>query len=168
MSKPLDTETLQRRGSWKAAARRNAGKDAPVVHHHRPEPPPTLSEGAREKWDWLVGVMDEMGSTGVGDIETMERYCELSVQWRDVCDRVNAEGMVYQDRHGKFYKSPHAVLLVELTTKLTSLGGLLGLSPVDRLRLRVDVKSKNPGSLDPSELLKVGPRPRKPQPPQKI
>ncbi|MFH6687457.1 P27 family phage terminase small subunit [Cellulosimicrobium funkei] len=74
----------------------------------RPEPPEDLPARAVEVWNEIVESNDLAGRV---DRAALEVFCTLVAQLREARDRVEAEGMVVEDKRGRVI--PHPALQVE-------------------------------------------------------
>ena len=137
--KPVPTKTLEKRGSWRANARKKKGE--PKVDPRVPAPPPEISDAARKKWMSLVPMLEAMGTVSLTDSDTLLRYCETYVLWAKCLTALQEEGEVLETEKG-YMKNPRATAYIDYTTKLNQLTSVLGLSPVDRARLRVHEPEK--------------------------
>ncbi|HUT92898.1 MAG TPA: phage terminase small subunit P27 family [Thermoguttaceae bacterium] len=148
--KPTPTHLKELAGN---PGKRPLNADEPTPPVGAPEKPPHLNEDASVVWDWLVGMLGNMGILCQSDVAIMMLYCDTVAEYvkakRDL-NRVN--GFVSRsEKTGQYYINPYMSVLAMLKNQLTRYLAELGLSPTSRSRVKRTPESSAPDSI--TELL---------------
>jgi P27 family predicted phage terminase small subunit len=102
-----------------------------------PEKPIHFSERASEVWDWLCGVMEEMGTLSRSDVAIMTLYCDTMEKYEDCMKTGRGKDGVAVAANGSEYLSPHETRQAMINKQLDKYSAELGLTPGSRARLKV-------------------------------
>lgn len=127
---PTPTNTLQLRGSWRAATRPNEPQPQPVTEL----PTPELPTKALEVWNVVAPRLLATRLLTVADLPALERYARLLAAWRDAMTAVETK----QDRST-------ILTLAKLDELVRRLEANFGLTPSDRVGLSVEQPPNNDG-----------------------
>jgi phage terminase small subunit len=122
--KKTPTETLAKRGSWRAKERGNEPKPpAPNAL-----PAHTLSGRAAEVWEELGAKLLVSGLLTVADVPAFRRYCRITAAWERAMEDVET---------GQKLDRQAILTLAKLEEMLRKLDANFGLSPADRTSIAV-------------------------------
>lgn len=135
---PTPLKVLQARGSWRAQELKNTLQPEPGV----PAMPESMPEDAKEIWRVMVPVMERMGVLCPGDASALEVYCWTFALWRRAAKEVDQKGTWYE-KSKKTRRSeetskklfPGFRAFIELSTQLSHLEAVFGLTPASRSRI---------------------------------
>ena len=137
------TKILNNRGSWRAKTRKGEPEPTPGL----PEPPSILCEKAKEKWDEIVPLLDEMGILYRIDGDAVARYCEAWAEWCEAQEWIHEKGLYYplKDDHGNikcFQQWPQVGIANHSAEMMNKIGAQFGMTPSSRAGLSVDSGSR--------------------------
>jgi len=138
---PTPTESLKRRGSWRARKNRQEGQTE--TPFREPEAPKWLDAKARNIWRRVTRLLLDQGTLAEIDGMLLARYCRLFVRWRDLDEFIQNEGETYQTWNGAGDLSmvrvfPQVKLCNELSTLLLRIEQEFGMSPSARTRIKAE------------------------------
>ena len=152
MSGPPKTPTrvLKNRGSWLAKTRSGEPTPPPGL----PEPPAILCKKAKEKWDQVVPLLDEMGVLFKIDGDAVARYCEAWADYEIAKEWLHEKGQYYplKDNEGRikcFQQWPQVGIANHAAEQMNKIAAQFGMTPSARAGLTVDT-GKNKGGKDKS------------------
>jgi phage terminase small subunit len=131
--RPTPTTTLARRGSWRANERSDEPTPA-VASAGDCIPPKNLPRRAKVIWRSLVPGLQAAGLLTLADLPTFARYCRIYAAWEAAMKQVE-DG---PDRAA-------VLTLSKLDEMLRKLESGFGLSPADRVGLKVEQPAPNAG-----------------------
>lgn len=143
MSKPgrkkTPTAVLKIRGSWRAKTR----KSEPKPPRGKPDCPEILSEAAKEKWNQLIPILDDMGLLSKIDGDAIARYCESWARWADAIKWIHEKGEFYplKDDNGNvkcLQQFPQVGIANHMAEQMNRLAAQFGMTPSARAGLSVD------------------------------
>lgn len=137
--RPLPSAVLEARGSRRAGSRPHEA-EAP---RGRPVCPAWLSPEAREVWDHMVPILEQMAVLTIADGNALARYCRLFVRWRKAEDFLDQYGDSHPLKDGNgnvkcFMPFPQVGTAAKLAGLLARLEQEFGLTPSARTRVEVD------------------------------
>lgn len=158
------TPVLQLRGSWRADTR----DGEPQGPEGTPECPARLLDEARQIWDEIVPILDNMGVLTLADGNALTRYCSMFVRWWKAEEFLQKNGdsyPIYQttkggelvyDKNGRkilryMQQWPQVSIAKSLNASLLRLEQEFGLTPAARAGLSIGGKRQESG--DPFEQL---------------
>ena len=129
--------------------KRPLNEDEPKPSAGAPDMPEhiALDERAVEAWEWLCGVLDEMGILAKSDKALMTLYCDAWSQYvmvREQLAPVGAAQFVLRGRTGSFYRNPLIDTESMIRKQLMSYLSELGLSATSRARIHTTRKTDDP------------------------
>ncbi len=108
---------------------------------------PDWIEGhGRDLWEHLAPKLCEQKVMQATDIQNLEAYCAAYGRFRLGEESVKKDGIVVEGAQGGAIKNPAVTVINEALRQMASYGGLLGLDPSSRQRLRGPEK---PGGNNP-------------------
>jgi len=156
-TKPQSNATRRATGQDKVHPER-VNKSEPVVPLGAPDMPPHLDAIAVEKWNHLMGLLEEMGILNKADSDLLEAYCVTYSGYRKALESVNRTGqvLILKSDEGKSVearRNPFSVELHKYMDRMTKLLAEMGLTPSSRSRVAATPKQED----DPfAEWLKRG------------
>jgi P27 family predicted phage terminase small subunit len=132
MSNPkIPKSTKQFRGTYKAS------RDKPTIRPDQalaapPEPPSTLSNGARLEWLKLAPVAVELGTITAGDLRSFELLVETLAGASELQSLVSAEGLLIPAANGEKKANPAQRSLETARTQAARLLTEFGMTPKSR------------------------------------
>ena len=149
------TAVLQLRGSRVVAGR--AGEPQP--QKTAPPTPRWMNKSERAVWRKLVPELERTGVIARIDVESMGRFCTLTVWWHEVREFLVKHGRTYPVKAVKvntatretreyilgFKAFPQVKMALEYAQELRRLEAEFGLTPAARTRLTVEKKQSTPG-----------------------
>lgn len=146
--KPLPTEVLERRGSWRAKLR----KGEPQYEVARLEVAPTTRDRAAAE---LARVADAMAQAGVStraDALAWMQFCDVVEQYlaaRELLSRpdgsLDPQALVAVSEKGSVYQHPAVGILNKCREQMMRFFGEFGLTPSARVGLTVGGKQEEQG-----------------------
>jgi len=121
----VPTQVLRLRGSWRAK-QRDGEPEPPAAESCKP--PAYVKGKARKAWQRIAPVLIGLGVLTTLDVDVLAEYCVCYAAWRDAAETGDVDRML------------------KLGTHLNRLRAVLGLTPVDRSRIKVTAKD---GDEDP-------------------
>jgi P27 family predicted phage terminase small subunit len=113
-----------------------ADRDKPPAAGERlteaPEPPDTLSLGARQEWIALAPVLVELGTLCRGDLRAFEQLCETLATANSLQAIIQAEGVLLKMGNGGFKTNPAMKSLEVARNQAARLFTEYGLTPKAR------------------------------------
>lgn len=157
--KPIPTETLKRRGSWRG----DKNKSEPKPPSGRPKMPSWIGSDsyARLAWRQLMPILDNMGVITKADSIAFTRYCKLYSRWRQCEEYIEKEGMTFERKNYNgevtgYCKRPEIDISKECSVEMGKIEAQFGLTPSARSRITLD---DGDGVIDP--ILQLLSRPKK-------
>lgn len=137
--RPLTSEVLEARGSWRAHANR-AQPEAPPG---RPSCPAWLDLDAKRAWRRIIRHLEFMRILSPADRHALARYCQLWSRWKKAELFLQKYGETYplKGENGEikcFMPWPQVAIAGKLAQALTRLEQEFGLTPSARTRIVVD------------------------------
>jgi len=134
--KPTPTATLKLRGSWRG----ELNKSEPEPEKGIPECPPEVKGVAKECWEQVAPMLDNMGVLTVADNMALSLLCETYAHWRRSQDLLNKYGDVYpiRDDHGNvkyLQQTPYVAIARNFGKALKDMLTEFGLTPSSRSRI---------------------------------
>ena len=141
--KPLPNEVKQQLGTFKKNPKRE-NKQAPSALYGAPQKPDpvVMDEVASDKWDHLVGMLDEMNVLTLTDHDLLARYCLTWSQYMEVHTRLRVVGHVQITEKGSS-RSPESQAFIQLNDNLHRMMVELGLYPSSRGKLIANPEAKD-------------------------
>lgn len=99
--------------------------------------PDWLDETAKAKWRALVPELRRLGLLATTDSDCLAAYCQAWAEFRLSTQTLQKEGRVATRGNGGICRHPAAEIQRVALCNLRNYAALLGLSPADRSRLRV-------------------------------
>lgn len=112
---------------------------APAPDGIVPEPPADLSDEARREWGRVVPVLRDMGVLSSADRAALVAYCQTWSECVRISEICESEPPTVRGSMGSMVANPNWMARDRAWTRLLKYISVLGLSPADRARLRVDV-----------------------------
>lgn len=141
--------------------KRKIPKDVPMPTklHDIPNPPEHLNENAKEHWAYLAGKLQICGILTEIDVYALEHCCVALAIAQNASKKINETGLILtlKNEDGSIktaIKSPYLAVYTESLMLFEKYGSKLGLSPVDRMRLKGIVKQEKGDEFD--EFLRTG------------
>ena len=125
--KPLPTQTLKVRGSWRADVR----KDEPQAEFAVPNMPDWLSSEAEKEWNRLVLTLNKYNLLTDLDGNTLGLYCQTMADYQEALEYCK-EGVLIKTENGNLIQSPAVGLKNKALQMLQRLGAEFGFSPSSR------------------------------------
>ena len=124
------TAILDRRGSWRAKARKNE----PKPKSGRPRWPKQLKGMAQAEAEWnrILPLLEAMGVLATADRALLVAYC---VAWQNFCEAasdVQLSGPTSRTSNGNLVTNPNFSALCKCADQMQRLGREFGLSPASR------------------------------------
>ena len=130
--KPTSEKILKLRGSPRVKGR--APEPAGIVEV--PEAPGWMVKEAREKWIELAGILVRRGVLTATDCDRLADYCVSYARWRKAERTLKARGEVVLHSNGVTGLNHWLRVAEGALARMDRAGTVLGLSPVDRQRLK--------------------------------
>jgi P27 family predicted phage terminase small subunit len=156
--RPVPTEILAARGSWRAAARDRAGEPrAPSI---APAPPDSIAadEGLLEEWHTLCERIAAIQTLSHVDAASIERYCHLSLRYKRATAFILDKGITYpiltKEGEVKYFATyPQVAEANSCATQMLKLEHEFGLTPASRVGLTATAQGNANSDAEDSELL---------------
>ena len=117
------TNTLEKRGSWRAKTR----EDEPVFDDVKSyQPPKRLGDEGKKVWNKLFPVLQNKGVIKEPDLQALERYCFWWDRWNMVIDTCPGD----------------TIQLKKIEEALSKLEASFGLTPATRANIKVEKTEK--------------------------
>jgi P27 family predicted phage terminase small subunit len=117
----------------------------------RPTCPAHLSEAAREEWERLVEVLDEIGVLTRADRGALAAYCQAYGRWVEAELKLAATPPILKTPAGYLQVSPWMTVANRQMELMARFMGELGLTPAARSRLAVErPRGPRPWEYDPA------------------
>jgi P27 family predicted phage terminase small subunit len=154
--RPKPSVLKQRNGSFdRHPERRN--KNEPKPPAGRPACPDFLPEIAKQEWNRVCDVLQEMGILSLADGPLLELYCSTYARWREACDKINEQGMVVECKRSGFKKNPNMLVCDSAAIEIRKLLIEMGLTPSSRSRVSTNaITPKTQEHPDWAEFLRGG------------
>jgi len=111
----------------------------------RPKPPRHLSSRAREAWEYLSEVLDNMGVLTLADKLALESLCEAVADLRNARDALAARGDVTYETvtmTGILHRAyPEVAMVADCDRRVRMWMASFGLTPADRSRVSSAAKT---------------------------
>lgn len=146
--KPLPTQTKKLRGN---PGKRALNSEEPIPPTGAPDCPGFLSRIAKEEWNSIIPIIDEMKLLSRADGKAIAAYCQCYSRWREAEKLIDKFGMIVEEpivtKEGevvgtKYKKNPACNVAKEMVGQMRAFLSLFGLDPSSRSRLRVGEKNK--------------------------
>lgn len=141
--------------------KRKMPKDIPNPEklHDIPTPPEHLNENAKDHWVYLASKLKSCGILTEIDVYALEHCCTALAIAQDASRKINETGLIYATKNDDgsiraAIKSPYLAVYTEALMLFEKYGSKLGLSPVDRMRLKGICKQEKGDEFD--EFLRTG------------
>jgi len=132
--KPTALKILQ--GDFdKNPQRRN--RDEPTPEAIVPPCPEWLKGNARREWTRVTKEMSDMNVMTMADRESVEQYCILYGQWRDMVRTVSRDGALVEGRGGDLVETAASKSSRALSAEILKYLVQFGLTPAARTRIHV-------------------------------
>jgi len=115
-----------------------------------PRCPDHLDADAKKEWKRLVRELYDLGLMTNLDRATLAGYCAAWSEWVKMSRLLDQTGLLLKSANGVFYQSPMVAIRNRALEQMRQFGGLLGLNPMDRGRVRA---APAPAEDDPLEAL---------------
>lgn len=131
----------------------------PISLHDIPAPPEHLNENAKEHWVYLASKLKSCGILTEIDVYALEHCCTALAIAQEASRKINETSLVLilKNEDGSLktaVKSPYLAVYTEALLLFEKYGSKLGLSPVDRMRLKGVCKQDKGDEFD--EFLRTG------------
>ena len=138
-TKPTPTAILKLRGSWRA----DINKDEPMPESGIPECPEDLECMAKDCWDELAPLLDDMNVLTVADGKAFELLCITFSNWKRSEQMLKEHGEVYpiRDNNGQIkylQQSPYVAMSRNFGKAFKEMLCEFGLTPSARSRVTVN------------------------------
>ncbi len=142
---PTPTPILKLRGSKRVTRRRESAEVSGP--EGSPDRPGWLADDAREAWDEIMPMLEQMGVVTRIDGRALARYCRLWARWRKAEDFIDEHGDMYplKDEAGNtkcFQQWPHVAIAHKLALLLTRIEQEFGMTPSARARIQLTPKTR--------------------------
>ena len=139
--KPLPTETLRARGSWRA----NLRGEEPTAPAGVPECPDELKGEARAEWFRIAGLLGQMRILTLADRSGLLMYCRSWGRMAKALEKLEAEGEVIASTKGYPMQSAWLPIYNKAQEQATKLLTEFGLTPASRARVKASPEKKGVG-----------------------
>jgi len=134
--KPTPTATLKLRGSWRG----DINKNEPSPDKGMPDCPPEVQGVAKECWEQIAPMLNDMGVLTKADGMALSLLCETFAHWRRAQDLLTKHGDVYpiKDEAGKvkyLQQTPYVSITRNFGKALKEMLCEFGLTPSARSRI---------------------------------
>jgi P27 family predicted phage terminase small subunit len=119
-----------------AGVRADRIPDAPPAVEGRPRMPDHLDQVAAEKWDEVVGALEQLGTLSRTDGDAIALYCSVFSRWIQAKEECKT-GLVVHTDLGGVKQNPAVTIAAAAERQLQTLQSELGLSPSSRGRLKL-------------------------------
>lgn len=148
---PKDTAQHKADGTFEPSRHSNRVELAPV--DVIPTPPDGFSTAKAAKWIECCAALKDMGTLTTADLDRVRQYVDAYFDYIEA-DRVLRTAGLYQDTKTGWKVHPAWRVKVDAGNQMRMMSGLLGLSPLDRMRIKVEKKTPKGESI--LELMKGG------------
>jgi len=132
--KPVPSRILQLRGS--ARAPKGTPNELAGTMTEAPTAPLWMEKQAREKWSELAPLLVQRGVLNDTDLDRLQDYCVAYARWRKSERKLITGGEVVTHSNGVEGLN-HWLRVADIAlSRMDKAGCLLGLSPVDRARIK--------------------------------
>jgi P27 family predicted phage terminase small subunit len=121
----------------------------PTPPRHAPEAPKHLEGPAREEWDRMIPLLEEMHVLTAADGAALAVYCQTHARWLAALEEIEKEGIVIESGDPPVYKANPAC------TVASNCEGLIlrmlcefGMTPSSRSRVSVPSEGESGDDLD--------------------
>ncbi len=101
------------------------------------DPPPWLSDLAREAWQWYAPRLIGSKTLTETDLHNLEAFCAAYSRWRIAEDDIKTHGITVFSPQGGIVKNPAVTVANEALKQMATFGACLGLDPASRSRIKV-------------------------------
>lgn len=141
IAKPAGLKLVNGRGPGKDSGGRTVHQ-APKFNRGAPEPPDSLSDGAREEWDRIVPGLDQLDLLKPEDYAALVEHCETWATYIACVGLVRRDGIVLVNpENGRIYKNPALAAAEAAGAQLRASCREFGLTPSSEQNL-----AKAPGA----------------------
>jgi P27 family predicted phage terminase small subunit len=135
-TKPTPTAMLKLRGSWRG----DINKNEPQLESEIPECPKDVKGVARDCWDELSVILNDMGVLTIADKTALHLLCETFAHWKRAQKMLEKHGDVYpiRDNNGDvkyLQQSPYVAISRNFGKALKDMLCEFGLTPSARSRV---------------------------------
>jgi P27 family predicted phage terminase small subunit len=109
-----------------------------------PDCPDHLEGIAREKWDQMIAILDEMGTLSRTDRDAIALYCSTYAQWRICNDKLREpDDYVIVSPKGFLLNSPWVNMRNKFSDQMAKMLSEFGLTPSARSRVAARPKTED-------------------------
>ena len=101
------------------------------------EPPCDFDNVELATWNAVISELIESRVLGRQDLRALESYCISYALMKEARFHIQEDGITIVQANGNTVKNPATTVLNEAITRLNSIGGEFGLTPVSRSRVNV-------------------------------
>lgn len=108
-----------------------------------PDAPEFLPIEGRREWVRVATELDKVGILTECDRGILTAYCRAWAQLARATKETNRSGIVLVGPEGGRYQNPWMAVANKAAEQIAKFGGLLGLDPTSRTRIRVDASKRD-------------------------
>ena len=120
----------------------NKAEPQPHIGTRTPNAPDWLNDAAKEQWKRYARTMWELGLLTEIDVVAFGAWCTWLALFIEAKDVVENGGMTQTADSGWSGQTPEVNIMGQAWAKVEKLGGLFGMTPSDRSKLRIEEVEK--------------------------
>ncbi len=134
--KPVPTQVLKLRGSWRAKNRRDL-----FVQPEKPRMPSWLSDEAKRAWRHMVPQLEALGILKRADEVVLAMFCTDYAEWSQACEEISTlKSRFVKQPSGRICQHPLLRIRDAAAERMRKLISELGMSPAARTGLNITQK----------------------------
>jgi P27 family predicted phage terminase small subunit len=111
-----------------------------------PEPPPWLTDYAKEEWGRVAGELQIIGLLTSVDTTALAAYCWSYGIWRTASEQLEAEGLITETADGRQCRNALTKTAREAACDMIRFSSEFGLTPTARTRIANGIHQQPPPS----------------------